>query len=298
MKRKMSVPVWCPAMRVSIGDCRLFVDVEGLGLVPDGPSMRERPVLLALHGGPGFDHTSFKPDFGALADVAQIVYVDQRGQGRSDRCDPDTWTLAQWADDVVALCEALEIEQPYVYGVSFGSMVALAYGARHPGHARGIIADSTAAYTNTEAVVAQFGRLGGPAAAEAASSFWADPSPENMGSYFSTCMPLYNQRILSDATDITARSLERANFELFQHWVTGEHHTFDLRPVLGYITSPTLILAGDQDPITPIAGARAVAEALGDRANLMTFDDCGHGAWRDQPEAAMAAIRNFIRRTA
>lgn len=76
-------------MRVSVGDCRLYVDVEGPGLVPEGPTMRQRPSLVALHGGPGFDHMSFKPRFGALADVAQVVYVDQRGQGRSDRSTPD-----------------------------------------------------------------------------------------------------------------------------------------------------------------------------------------------------------------
>ena len=68
-------------MRVSVGDCRLFIDVEGLGLVPEGPTMRARPTMLVLHGGPGFDHSSFKPDFGALADVAQLVYVDHRRPG-------------------------------------------------------------------------------------------------------------------------------------------------------------------------------------------------------------------------
>jgi len=113
-------------MRVSIGDCRLFVDVDGVGLVPDGRTMRQRPTLIALHGGPGLDHTSFKPEFGTLSDVAQIVYVDHRGQGRSDRSTPDRWNFAQWADDVVSLCDALGIEDPIVYGVSFGDG---AYGA-------------------------------------------------------------------------------------------------------------------------------------------------------------------------
>lgn len=40
-------------MRVQVGDGRLFFDVEGASLVPDGPRMRERPTLLLLHGGPG-----------------------------------------------------------------------------------------------------------------------------------------------------------------------------------------------------------------------------------------------------
>jgi len=281
-------------MRVSIGDCRLYFDVEGLGLVPDGPTMRDRPVILALHGGPGFDHTSFKPRFGALADVAQIIYVDHRGQGRSDRCEPDTWNFAQWADDVVALCDSLEIEQPFVYGVSFGSMVALHYGVRHPGHARGIIADSTAAFADQDSVVAEFERLGGPEAAAACKAFWDDPTPESMATYFATCMPLYNRRSVPDSADVTARSLEHANFELFQHWVTGEQRTFDLRPELGRVTSPTLVLAGEDDPITPIAGGRTVADSLGDVGRFRSFADCGHGVWRDQPEAAMASIRSFM----
>lgn len=53
---------------------RLFVDVEGASLVPDGPALRVKPTLILLHGGPGYDHSGFKPAFSALADVAQIVY--------------------------------------------------------------------------------------------------------------------------------------------------------------------------------------------------------------------------------
>jgi len=76
--------------------------------------------LSLLHGGPGFDHASFKPDFSHVAEIAQVVYLDHRGNGRSDRGDPAKWKLAQWGDDVRAFCEALEIERPIVLGVSFG----------------------------------------------------------------------------------------------------------------------------------------------------------------------------------
>ena len=48
-------------MYVTVNGARLFFDVEGLGLVPDGPRMREKPTLVLLHGGPGFDHTVYKP---------------------------------------------------------------------------------------------------------------------------------------------------------------------------------------------------------------------------------------------
>jgi pimeloyl-ACP methyl ester carboxylesterase len=67
-------------MRIKIGDSWLFFDVEGAKLRPEGPRMKEAPTVLLLHGGPGFDHSTFKPVMSALADVAQLVYLDHRGQ--------------------------------------------------------------------------------------------------------------------------------------------------------------------------------------------------------------------------
>jgi proline iminopeptidase len=70
-------------VRVDIGGgVRPFVDVEGPQLVPVGATMAEKPVLLLLHGGPGADHSvGFKPAFSRVADVAAVVYFDQRGPG-------------------------------------------------------------------------------------------------------------------------------------------------------------------------------------------------------------------------
>ena len=71
-------------MRVLVNGVRLFFDVEGASLVPDGAVMRQKPTLLLLHGGPGFDHSIYKPAYSALSDLAQVVYLDLRGNGRSD----------------------------------------------------------------------------------------------------------------------------------------------------------------------------------------------------------------------
>ena len=282
-------------MRVNIGDCRLFVDVEGMSLVPDGPTMRERPTLVVLHGGPGFDHSGFKPRFGAgLADVAQIVYFDHRGQGRSDRCEPEQWNYAQWADDVVALCDVLGIEQPVVYGGSFGGMVGLHYAIRHPRHASKVILDSTAATLDIEAMIPVFERLGGSEVAEKVRQFWTDPTGPAAAAYLRDCMPLYNRRRADDADLASARALETANFELFQHWLLGEQQTFDLRGELGKVERPVLLMAGEDDPVTPVEGMRLIASGIGDLCRLEVFDDCGHGVWRDQPDAAFAAMRRFI----
>jgi proline iminopeptidase len=117
-------------MRVLVNGVRLFFDVEGARLVPDGPSMREKPTLLLLHGGPGLDHSIYKPVYSSLVDCVQVVYLDHRGNGRSDAGPKDAWTLAQWGDDVRAFCHLLGIERPIVLGTSFGGKVALAYATR------------------------------------------------------------------------------------------------------------------------------------------------------------------------
>ena len=72
-------------MRVDVGGgVRLFFDVVGSSLEPTDEEMVARPTLLLLHGGPGFDHSSFRPYFDQFADTHQVVYLDHRGQGRSD----------------------------------------------------------------------------------------------------------------------------------------------------------------------------------------------------------------------
>lgn len=121
-------------MKVLVNNAHLYFDVEGAGLRPQGAAMIQKPTLLLLHGGPGADHSLYKPAFSALADIAQVVYLDHRGNGRSDRTSEESWTLAQWADDVHAFCNSLDIQRPIVYGASFGGMVAMAYATRYPTH--------------------------------------------------------------------------------------------------------------------------------------------------------------------
>src|SRR4029078_11915266 len=132
-------------MRVQVGDVRLFFDVVGMGVIPDGPLMREQPVLVGLHGGPGFDHSGMKEELSSLSEVAQLVLPDQRGNGRSDESTPDRWNLDTWIADVPAFCQALGIEGPILLGASFGGFVALGVAGRYPQLPSKLILVSTAA---------------------------------------------------------------------------------------------------------------------------------------------------------
>src|SRR6266571_767234 len=183
-------------MLVSVGDVRLFVDVDGAKLVPDGMSMRERPTIILLHGGPGFDHTPYKQLYAPLTEIAQLVYYDHRGNGRSESGPHDRWTLDQWADDLRTLCDVLGIERPIVFGASFGGFVALNYAIRHPEHPARLVLASTTAHVHVDRVLATFERLGGAEARAVAERGYADPTADNLEEWLRVCMPLYNRRPL------------------------------------------------------------------------------------------------------
>ena len=123
------------AMRVRAGDVSLWFEVLGTKRVADGPRFVERPTIITVHGGPGFDSANGLEGAVPLSELAQVVVFDQRGHGRSDYSTPDRWNLDTWADNIVALCAALEIERPIVLGSSFGGFVVQRYAARHPNHA-------------------------------------------------------------------------------------------------------------------------------------------------------------------
>ena len=279
-------------MFVTVNGARLYFDVEGAGLVADGRTMRQRPTLLLLHGGPGFDHSGFKPAFSALTDIAQVVYLDHRGNGRSEHGDPAHWNLAQWGDDVRGFCEALGIEKPIVYGVSFGGFVAQSYATRHPQHPGKLVLTTTAARADWEAVFDAFERVGGPRARELARARWLAPTPDSLRAYREHCYPMYYTRPDPDP-DAMARAI--VHDPVNQHFVTGEWATMDFRAALGRVCCPTLVMGGDRDPITPMAFSETIAACLPRQlVRFERFADCGHGIVRDQPERHFAALREFM----
>ena len=133
-------------MRAKIRDTEIYFDVEGAGLVPDGEHMRERPAAFILHGGPGGDHTGFKPVFSPLAEHMQLVYLDHRGQGRSARGDVSRYTLDETVEDLEALRLHLGTGPMVSVGTSYGGMVAMAHAARYPASVLQLVLIVTAAH--------------------------------------------------------------------------------------------------------------------------------------------------------
>jgi pimeloyl-ACP methyl ester carboxylesterase len=278
-------------VKVEVGDTRLFFDVDGAGLVPQGPSMHERPTVVLLHTGPGADHSLYKDHVGpVLADVAQVVYLDVRGAGRSDFSSRERWNLETWSADVPAFCSAVEIERPILLGTAFGAYVALLVAARHPELvSKLVLVSAVARYSHTRSITL-FDRLGGPEAGEIAARYFANPGSETFPDFLRVCIPLYTRKRLPAET--VART--EINIELGAHWEAGEGRTFDLRQDASRVRCPTLLLAGADDPSTTLAGARELVAAM--PPGLVRFEhyaNTGHGVFRDAPHA-METVREFV----
>jgi pimeloyl-ACP methyl ester carboxylesterase len=278
-------------MRIEVNGTRLFFDVEGPGVAGAG----KVPTLILVHGGPGFDHSPFKPAFSQLSDVARVVYLDLRGHGRSDPVSAEHWTISQWSDDLKGFCEALGIERPIMLGQSFGGFVVMDYATKYPAHPRALILSSTAAHTDFPRKFAAFERLGGVQARRNAEDYWLSPSPESGARYMETCMPLYWQR-QHDMASVMARVQLRLEIAIHFASVSKEMSTYDFRGRLGRIQCPTLITVGDMDPITPVGDSEEIFDHLSPGVGrLEVFKKCGHGVEWDSPQAAMTLMRDFIR---
>lgn len=279
-------------MFIELGSARIFFDTAGSKLGVDGERMVERPTLIVMHGGPGFDHSTMRPYFDRFADTHQVVYLDHRGNGRSTGV-PESWSLVQWGDDVKAFCDALGIEKPVVYGNSFGGMVAMSYAARHPDHPAKLILSSTAARMHFDETLRIMQERGGPEARTVAERFWTQADDRAFADYLRVCMPFYNP----DDSTLWASARRRAimRIDVMRHFAVGEMRGMDARASLANIRCPTLVTVGSYDPITPVSCAEEIHAALPDGfSHLEIFEGAGHGVHRDQPEEAERVLRAFL----
>lgn len=280
-------------MKIDVRDTQLFFDVEGLGLVPGEAGWRERPTVVMLHPGPGADHSLYKHLVGpALAQVAQVVYVDHRGEGRSDPSEPSLWNLDTWADDTLAFIDALELEHPILYGASIGSLIAVEAASRAPGRFAGLALVSAAARYVHARSVAVFDRLGGHEAGEVAARYFGDPTEANFAEYFRVCLPLYTRQPIDP--DVVARM----EFNQFSAVLWDREHAsqVDVRDAAGRVDCPVLVVSGVDDPSFTVAGGEELAQAFPQQlVQFVVLDDAGYGVWRDRPDA-VTHLLEFVER--
>src|SRR5580704_12257194 len=246
-------------MRISLGDVSLWFDVSGPSVIPQGHTTAERPVVVAVHGGPGLDHMTVKSALGPLAEDFQVVYFDLRGHGRSDHSSAEFWNMRTWADDLRRLCDALGLDKPVVLGSSFGGDVALTYAGLFPGHPGGVIlASTTGGRSDPQRVIEAFGRLGGPEAADVARRTYADETGDYQAAFTRVCYPLYSATPgwAGESRPFLARMIK--NMDVSLHYASQRASGLDPWTVTAAVRCPVLVLTGEDG--LPAARSRGASQ--------------------------------------
>jgi proline iminopeptidase len=259
------------------------------------PSESNRSTVVLLHGGPGMDHTVFKPAFDPLCKYVDVVYYDHRGCGQSADGARSKWNLAQWAEDVKSFLDHTDIKKPIVLGTSFGGLVAQQLAVAHPQSLGGLVLMSTAAKADVTLCVSYMERFGGKKAAAAAAAFFSNSNePGVVEKFQELCIPLYAHKGVN--WDILNNVTYRP--EVSDHFFAahGEFHSFDFSHALGSIDVSTLVVHGKKDVVFPYPLAEELFKNLKSRRKeLVGIRDCGHFSEQDAPQRIIDAILDFFR---
>ncbi len=271
-----------------INGTNLYYEVLGEGI-----------PCIALHGGLGMDHTYFKASFGPLNDHLQFIYLDQRGNGRSDRPPSETITIPQLAADVDALRHHLGYEKIALLGHSFGGFIALEYATTYPESLTHLMLFDTSP-GRFEPTPEELAERPDPStvsqeAVEAAQKlFSSPPSPDeatgglSLGHARAYVHKTDPAVLVSDFSEVI-RDMSTAilGFMALSGWSVVDK--------LDRIACPTLVTCGRYDLQTTPECAKRLSTAIPD-AELVWLEDSAHFPWVEEPEVFFAAVEEWLTR--
>jgi proline-specific peptidase len=261
------------------------------------------PILVCHPGGPGFSSRYFQ-DLAGLGGSFTLVLLNPRGTEGSDRpADPRAYETADYVADLDELRAHLGLERMLLLGHSHGGVVAQAYAARYPDRVERLVLASTLARFQAEQEeamqAAMAAKSGEPWYADATEALRAEQAGEwetdeelavialrELPFYFHT----YGEREQTYLRLLQGEVPVGDALKLFNEQIFT---SFDLRPELGQIAAPTLVLTGRDDFICgPVCGLELADGVAG--AELVLIPDCGHFVFVEQRERFAAAVAGFL----
>lgn len=268
------------------------------------------PVLF-LHGGPGAGST---PNHRRFFDPAyyRIVIYDQRGAGRSTPLgEIQDNTTPHLIQDIETLRQHLGIEQWLIFGGSWGSTLALAYGEAHPSRCLGFVLRGIFLCRNSEIDWFLYGLhhffpeawhdfvapLSASERNDILSAYYRrlmDPDPavhmpaaRAWGRYEGSCSTLLPspETVEYFTGDTVALGLARMEAHYFMHGIFLPENAL-LDNIHTLHDHPAIIVQGRYDAVCPIVSADDLHRAW-PRAEYIVIEDAGHSAWEPGIRAAL-----------
>jgi len=250
--------------------------------------------LIVLHGGPGLDHTHLRPWLDPLGDDFRVIYVDERGQGRSERVDAATLTLGVFARDVDLLAEALELERFALLGHSFGAIIAIKHAIElGTGDAYVISGGAESSNALTADVEASLEAMGEAGKGIAESWEWEKTvqTPEDCAELMRVQAPFHFHG--APPAGFAADTVYVP--EVLRHFANEGYGDFDYVPELGRVSKPTLVIVGAEDRTTTPRASHVLHDGI-EGSELIVLEGAGHMAMIEAQEAYLRGVREFLGR--
>jgi len=285
-------------MKAKIRGTEIYFDIAGMQLRPVGQGFIEKPVMFMLHGGPGGDHLRFKQHSLELQEVAQLVFIDHRGCGRSQKSTQKDYSLENNIEDIEALRQHLGLERICVLGTSYGGMVAQGYAIRYHKYIEKLILVVTApSYRLLEESKKILSEHGNPEQIKICQHLWNGTfkNHKHVMKYMDIMSSLYSTK----AKKNHKKSIYNQSNTIWSHEALNEGfgnflRDFDFTPLLKKIKCPTLVLAGQKDWICPPSHSKIIAQQI-PNATLKIFKNCGHAMAIDAHDKYINAIKKFFK---
>lgn len=232
------------------------------GANPDGPE------IVFLHEGLGsISHWKDFPERVALASGCPVTVYSRYGAGNSDVLTEDRsvrYMHDEGLNSLPDLLSQLRIENPILIGHSDGASIALIYAGAH-NHLRGLVLLAPHVFVEDLSVAS---------IAEAKTKFQTTNLPEKLARHH--------------------RDAERTFWGWNNIWLHPDFRRWNIEEYLPRITCPTLIIQGLDDQYGTMAQVQAIARQSRGPVEILTLSDCRHSPQRDQADATLAAIKNFV----
>lgn len=260
--------------------------------------------ILTLHGGPGCTHEYFEcfEDY-FPKDKYQIIYYDQLGSYYSDQPnDKSLWTVERFCEEVEEVRAALRLDDFYLYGQSWGGVLAIEYAVIHPEHIKGLVLSNTTASIASYQAYLNVLKRALPqdvqdkiARFEAAEDFH---NPEYEKIVFEEVYTRYLCRVnpWPESLQRMFEHLAKPVYETMQgpneFVVTGTFRDWNRWDDLYKIKCPTLIISATFDTMDPKDQERM--HALIPNSSLIICPNGSHCTMFDDPEHYFPALLNFF----
>jgi pimeloyl-ACP methyl ester carboxylesterase len=221
-----------------------------------------------------------------LATELRVISFDNRGIGRSDQ-PRGSYTIAQMAEDAIAVLDAANVADASVYGISMGGMIAQELALRHPERVRALVLGASTAggskHTLPEAAVLDFLRR--------------RPSMPDEEALWAAVPYQYSRATRERHVDRIGEDIEqRLRFPPEPQGYRAQAAAarwHDTNGRLRLIQAPTLVLHGGEDRIVPLVNGQRLADSI-PGARFEVLDDAGHLYPTDVPDAARTVLRFLL----